>query len=153
MEIKLLKTLQSNNVDDDNYPLSMTEIEDLELKYNSGHPFPTSVRELLFLAGKYCMVLEYGLADSQYEIQDAMRRELTNSGLNIARPFLVFDVINRTDGFVFVYLDEDQQDPAVYFANLDIEDEDTPFLNPLDKTLSEFIAERVNNLEEGDWLY
>ncbi len=153
MEIKFLKTLQSNNVDDDNYPLSMAEIEELELKYNSGQPFPTSVRELLFLAGENCMVLEYGLAESPNEMQDDMRSQLINSGLDIARPFWVFETINGTDGFLFAYLDEDQQDPAVFGASLDNEYDQTPDVYSLGRTLSEFIAYRVSNLEDGDSVY
>ena len=65
MEITYLKKLQEN-LDIRPYPcepLPMSEIENLEQTYNNGNPFPKVLRELLFLAEEYCMVLDYGAED------------------------------------------------------------------------------------------
>ena len=61
MEINYLKKLQEN-INIFQYPcepISMIEIESLEQTYNSGNPFPKVLKELLFLAGEFCYILDY----------------------------------------------------------------------------------------------
>ncbi|SDI61380.1 SMI1/KNR4 family protein [Mucilaginibacter sp. P25] len=126
MEIKYMKVLNDNlsvtaaytGVKEVVSPISVEEIIALENKYNGGRLFPAALRELLFLAGGYCYVLDYGMNDSQEQMQQSSRKYMTVFGRNrvIARPFYVIDVYNTGDQFVFVYLDEGKDDPDVYEA-------------------------------------
>lgn len=97
--------------------ISEAEIFELETKYNSGTPFPVALKELLFLAGQSCYVLDYGLAESQDELQEFVRENIRDySDLIIARPFYAIDVYGASDQFLFVYLDSNDPDPSVYWA-------------------------------------
>ncbi|QTE36063.1 SMI1/KNR4 family protein [Mucilaginibacter gossypii] len=126
MEIKYMKVLNDNlsvtaaytGVKEAVSPISVEEIIALENKYNGGRLFPAALRELLFLAGGDCYVLDYGMNDSQEQMQESSRKYMTVFGRNrvIARPFYVIDVYNTGDQFVFVYLDEGKDDPDVYEA-------------------------------------
>ncbi|WP_419701259.1 hypothetical protein [Mucilaginibacter sp. NFX135] len=132
-------------------PISMEEIISLENSYNNRHPFPIALRELLFLAGKYCYVLDYGLTESQQEMQEWARRGLTkyNRNLSISRPFFVIDIYNANDQFVFVYLD-DGENPMVYEALLfELKPDEGPWIHSLGKRLSEYIDSGIAKLLKG----
>ncbi|HEU4610173.1 MAG TPA: hypothetical protein VFS31_18765 [Chitinophagaceae bacterium] len=58
-------------------------------------------------------MLDYGLNETQQELQDYVRAELHEEGKHISRPFFIIDIYNALDQFLFVYLDE-EEDPAVY---------------------------------------
>jgi hypothetical protein len=97
-------------------PLSDNEIISLQNKYNKGNPFPVVLHELLSLAGNFCYVLDYGPADSQDEFQQDCREFLSDNahkGHIISRPFFALDLYGG-DQFLFVYLDENVDDPIVY---------------------------------------
>ena len=118
MKIEYLKELELNPCDYIyshfvNEPISLTEIENLERLYNNGKSFPKALKELLFLAGAYCYILDYGIFNSQQEMQDFVRELLAEDNLSIERPFFVIDVYNAGDQFLYVYLDEGDN-PAVY---------------------------------------
>lgn len=82
--------------------------------YNNGLPFPIALKELLFLAGDNCYVLDYGSeTESQNDLQEWAREQMLEYDRAIARPFYVLDIYNALDQFVFVYLDEGD-DPRVY---------------------------------------
>ena len=132
-----------------NEPIDITEIEVLERIYNNGLPFPKALRELLFIAGKRCYVLDYGLFDSQDEMQQGARRWLTAYGrnFNIERPFFVIDVYNAGGQFLFVYLDEESESPMVYEALLSESEE--PWIKRLGWNLSPFIRRLTNDLLNG----
>jgi hypothetical protein len=130
-------------------PISMGEIISLESNYNQGHQFPASLRELLFLAGNYCHVLEYGMNKSQQEMQEDSRERLIDAGLNIGRPFFVIDVYNMSDQFLFVYLDENVNDPEVQSAYME-QLADVSFTRSLKSTLSQFIDLRFKRLLSGE---
>lgn len=93
--------------------ISETEITHLQQLYNNGNPFPKALQELLFLAGSYCYVLDYGIYDTQEELQEYVRNELEEVDKVITRPFYVIDIYNGNDQFLFIYLDE-SDDPKVY---------------------------------------
>jgi len=135
-----------------NEPISITEIECLESKYNGGQPFPVALRELLFIAGKRCYVLDYGRFDSQEAMQQGARRWLTAYGRNfsIERPFFVIKVYD-SDQFLFVYLDEDPVSPTVYEALLYESDE--PWIRRIGWTLSPFIRRQTQHLLNGHDLF
>jgi hypothetical protein len=131
--------------------LPIEEIVNLEYIYNSGYTFPKALRELLYLAGKSCYVLDYGRNNSQEEMQQRARGWFTafgRLGPNIERPFYVIDVYNAGAQFLFVYLDEGKDDPIVYEANLDMSDIDDgePFIHSLERTLSTYLNLRFQEL-------
>ena len=155
MEIKYLKSLESNpSINDSGFnkelqPISLQEIADLEKEYNNGQAFPTALKELLFLAGRYCYMLDYGFMNSQKELQDYVRRGLTKFGRNrvITNPFFVIDIYNAATQFLFVYLGEGE-DPIVYEALLDEEDNEQ-WINVVTNTLSKFVYSGVNKVLNG----
>ncbi len=165
MEIKYQKVLNNNPVitpagnmaTGDGYlfklePLTIDDIVNLEAAYNNGDPFPLSLRELLFLAGKDCYVLDYGLNDTQEEMQDDVRDCLIEYGFNdlITRPFFVIDVHRGSGLFLFVYLDETINDPTVYQADLDKNlVSDYPRIMSLEAKLSSFVNNRISELLKG----
>ena len=110
-----------------------------------GINFPTSLRELLFLAGQSCYVLDYGLYDTQEEMQNEIRED--SAGNVISRPFFVIDIHNGSFTFLFVYLDEGGNDPLVYQAHLGTYE--NPSFESLQSTLSTFVNARINYLERG----
>ncbi len=68
-----------------------------------------------FLAGEYCYVFNYGVYDTQQELQEFMREDMADNGKSITRPFYVMDTWNA-DQFSFIYLDEGDN-PYIYDAN------------------------------------
>ena len=125
-------------------PISLAEIEQLEQLYNNGNHFPKALRELLYLAGEYCHVLDYSSFDTQQELQEYVREDLHDEGWDFSRPFYIVDAYNLGDQFLFVYLDE-EDDPTIYecmHGTLDIH-----ALGP--KTLSDLIKSRINRMKAG----
>ncbi len=135
-----IKTLQ---------PISMDEMTSLENTYNNGRPFPVVLQELLFLAGNYCYVLDYGLNESQEEMQEEARADLVSYGrsFSISRPFYVIDVYNSGTQFLFVYLDEGVDDPTVYEAFL--ADNSGSWITSMQASLSGVINARITKLFSG----
>lgn len=149
MDIKFLEQLKNypsaypNDVD---YKgtiegINLQEIESLEQLYNNGNTFPKALRELLFLAGSYCYVLD-NLGDTQEELQTDVREWLSNFDRSITRPFFAIDAHNPGEQFLYVYLDEGD-DPAVYQAHLPTRNDILPF-TILESTLSYFIEIHIN---------
>jgi len=122
MEIECLQKLKDNP---ERYPkdrefrfgikgISIEEIQDLEKLYNNGNHFPKCLRELLFLSGEYSYTFDYGISDSQKEMQEEVRETLKITERVISRSFYVLGVIESK--FLFVYLDE-KEDPQIYSAD------------------------------------
>jgi hypothetical protein len=157
IEIKYLKTLEAHpsiNSKRTSKIFSRESLPDqvvayLETLYNNGVVFPASLRELLYLAGANCYVLDYGTNDSPLEMQESSRDYLAHSGKTIDRPFYVIDVFNENDQFLFVYLDE-SEDPVVYEAILYLNSTDN-WIHCLAKNmrLSEYIDYNINKLLIG----
>ncbi|MCR8559764.1 hypothetical protein KXD93_19085 [Mucilaginibacter sp. BJC16-A38] len=155
MDIKYLIKLRDNptiswvsqNVTFDRTQMAMEEIETLEASYNHGDIFPAALRELLFLAGKHCYVLDYGIYDTQSEMQEAVRSWLPDHNKQISRRFFAIDVYNAYDQFVLIYLDEGVDDPQVYEAAL--YSKETIWIEALDYKLSEFIDKLIIRLLSG----
>lgn len=127
--------------------ISIFEIEYLQVLFNNSNNFPKALKELLFLAGEYCHVLDYGLFDTQEEMQIAARSWLTRYGIKIIRPFYVIDVYNAGEQFLYIYLDEGN-DPFIYQAYLP-ERNDIDTLTSLNKKLSEYINDGINQVKQG----
>jgi hypothetical protein len=132
-------------------PLTIDEIIHLEINYNSGNPFPASLRELLLLAGKDCYVLDYSTFDSQIDLQNEVRDDLMGFKCHIARPFFVIHVQYGSIPFLFVYLDQPIDDPPVYIAELDEDIHGTPKMEIrwVNFSLSSFVNDRVEYLKAG----
>ncbi|SFD94047.1 SMI1/KNR4 family protein [Flavobacterium phragmitis] len=155
MEINFLKYLRDNPSaypNNDGYkgtikPISLQEIENLEQLYNNNSSFPKALKELLYLAGNGCYVLETGLFDSQEEMQTEARELLEKYNKNISRPFFAIDMYNSGDQFIYVYLDE-EENPLVHQAYLPTND-NIPTYKNLNKSLSEFIKHRIETFKKG----
>jgi len=144
--IKSLETDYINKIE----PISIEEIMGLENGFNNGQPFPRALRELLYLAGKTCYVLNY-IGDSQMDMQIKARSWLTlyNRSFSINRPYFVIDVYAYKDNFLFVYLDENVADPIVYSADLEMYNEDDPWPQSIGLKLTELINQGIEKLKSG----
>lgn len=155
MNIEILTYLRDNPIkypNDTEYRgeirgIALNEIEELEQLYNNGNIFPKALRELLFLAGNSCYVLETGWYDTQEEIQTAAREWLVKYNKNISRPFFVIDIYGAGYQFLYVYLDEGDN-PSVYQAYLP-ERTDVEHFYSLNKKLSEYINGLIDMVKQG----
>jgi hypothetical protein len=152
MDIQYLKNLDNNKIVSTPLggtkklqPISLEEIVSLEEKYNNKKQFPIVLREMLYIAGQYCYLLDYG-NNSQDEIQRNARLLLAEFGKVLTRPFYVIDVYYANDQFLFVYLDEDQNDPVVYEAFVPDIPNQSDWISNLDNTLTEFINTGLQNV-------
>ena len=117
MQIEYLKPLRDNPMNGpiSNRGLSIEVIEQLETTWNNGNPFPKALRELLYLAGDLCNVVDYSYSDTQQEFQQMIRDIMAEEGhVTITRPFYVVDAINFGTSIMIIYLDEGEEDPTVY---------------------------------------
>ena len=156
MEIKYLTQLNNNRTVDGIsgfsktlQPIPLEEIIYLEKTYNADAQFPVALRELLSIAGSYCYVLDYGLNNSQQEMQESARELMNECGVSILRPFFVIDVYNASDQFLFVFLDDDQNDPNVYSACMPVPGIVKEFPRDLKRTLSSYINRLVGVVLSG----
>lgn len=109
-----------------------------------------ALRELLYLAGNYCYVLDNGVYDTQEEFQEGARSWLNDWNRSITRPFFVISQ-HDAEQFLFVYLDEDQNDPVVYVAVLPrTPPHQVEWINPLyTPNLSKFINLKMSMFLSG----
>lgn len=153
MEIELLQNLRDNPHVGlfENKGIPLEEIVVLESTYNNGNPFPSVLREMLFLAGEFCPVLDFGLTDTQHEMQEETRYWLAKYNREIVRPFYVIDVYNAGEQCLCIYLDKDEPDPIVYSAVFYSRPFDpTPWLHALTFTMSQLIDRRLDRLKNGE---
>ena len=156
MEIQYLKLLKDNPEaypNDIDYkgaikPIPMEEIIHLEQLYNNSNPFPVALRELLFIAGESCYVLDYGLDETQEELQEYVREKLIRKGRVINRPFFVIDVYNSGDQFLLVYLDEGDN-PAVYEAHYYDHSDWPDWISLVTENLSTYINVLIERVKQG----
>ncbi len=149
MEIEILTYLRDNPAEcpgDLEYEgkivsMPFSEIQDHEVTYNNGLPFPKALRELLFLAGKRCYVLTHNVLDVN-ELQEEPREWLKENNKVIHHPFYVIEICDIAESFLFVHLDEDD-DPIVRHAELYCEEYNVPFISSLCR-LSAFINHRID---------
>jgi hypothetical protein len=117
MNITYLKELEQNSklTHFTNKGLPIDAIIELETKYNNSNPFPTAIREFLFLAGED-NTIGFDTHHSIDILQQRAKENLEYCKQKIDRPFFAFDQLVDCEQFTFVYLDEDQNDPDVYLA-------------------------------------
>jgi|GEM_PF-2192051 len=156
MEIKYLIQLSNNPIVTSTLssrvrklePLSTDQVVALEMSYNRGRPFPVVLRELLYIAGQNCYVLDYGPTDSQDDLQEWVRESLlADNDRQISGPFFAIDIYGG-DKFLFVYLDGGKDDPDVYEATPYDEPEAT-WINYVNSTLSNLINHRLVKVLNG----
>ena len=82
------------------------------------------------------------MADSQQEMQEDVRERWAEERHEFTRPFMVIDVYNFTDQFLFIYLDEGD-DPPVYSALYDDR------IREIQPSLSVFLEKKINRVKEG----
>lgn len=154
MEITYLQYLRDNPVKQGltkDFPIesiSLQEIEQLEEMYNNGNPFPKALKELLFLAGNFCYVLDYGIWDTQQELQDAVREKMADENRIISRPFYVVDTYNSGDHFIFIYLDEGDN-PPTFVGHYRDRDDRPNWITPITPTLSKLINDGIDRVKQG----
>ncbi|WP_293303068.1 hypothetical protein [Pedobacter sp. UBA4863] len=147
MEIQYLTYLRDNP--SGNFPIepiSLQEIQQLEILYNTGNPFPIALKELLFLAGQFCYVLDYGVFENQQQMQEFVRSEMAEENKSLSRPFFVIDVYNLGDQFIFVYLDEGNNPPTYeghYYAS------NQGWISQVTPTLSGLINHGIDRVKQG----
>jgi hypothetical protein len=154
MNIEILKYLQqypkkpNSQAGLQNVGISTQDISVLESQYNNGIKFPLALKELLFLAGEFCYVLDYNIFETQQELQEAVREWLSENNLSINRPFFAIDAYNYGETFLFVYLDEGDN-PIIRQAYL-FPRKDMAFItNLLGQSLSEYIKSQIDDVKQG----
>ncbi|MDA3615835.1 hypothetical protein [Polluticaenibacter yanchengensis] len=153
MEIEYLKQLQNNPIP---YPnekefngeikgISESKITYLEQLYNNGNPFPIVLKELLYLAGKSCYVIDWGPFVKQEELQQFVREVIQEENHIITRPFYVFD---STSGiYLFIYLDEG--DNPSYHVMDPYEPDSSKWIKKWNKTIQQLVNDGVELVKEG----
>ncbi|MHA3789145.1 hypothetical protein ACX0HA_13110 [Flavobacterium hauense] len=147
MNIEYLKLLKIHNKIGRfaNEGISEAEIAQLEGLYNNGNPFPKVLKELLFLAGNYCNVLDYNIYDSQQELQDDQRNELEEDGVIISRPYFFVDLSSHgLPGFIF--LDEGENPQLNQIINAPSQ---SNYYRRTGGTLQNLIDSRIKNYLDG----
>lgn len=99
-----------------NEPMTIAEINQLESKYNQGKEFPRAIREFLFLAGNFNNCGFDDIDGIEY-IQERAKTELESTDTKIDRPFFAFDQLSDCECFIFVYLDEEVENPKTYVCS------------------------------------
>lgn len=150
MTIKYLNELEDLNYQAvgltlGNRPLNIGEIVNMEQQYNNSNPFPDVLRELLYIAGRGCPLINLNPSDLQQKIRGGLyeHRHITS------RPFIGFDYRDGSS-FSLVYTDENTHDPKVYHVELEhSEDTHTEFLENSGFTLLRLIKMRINEVKQG----
>lgn len=147
MEIKYMKALaaeQSTNIG-----LFEEAIADLEAAYNDGKKFPLAFREYLLLAGHYDSTGVRNMHLEFERMQYIAARRLNIAGNKIERPFFVFSAIDGGSEFMFIYLDEDIDDPIMYNASPSYPEDGDELITQSEYTFSEWVNFRVDRAAEG----
>lgn len=125
----------------------LNAIGQLEVSYNGGAAFPLVLKELLFIGGKY----NWNLGGYFPEAHDRIVYLLQEQGSIINRPFFVLE--DWESGFHFIYLDQGEEDPNVYFSDFEVEN-GALYITKQGKTVSELINHiavcKLKRRDDGD---
>ena len=128
-----------------NEPKSITEILFLEQEYNEGKPFPAVLRELLFIAGNGCPLIELRPENLQQQI----RLAVSASSHSIPENYLAFDFLDFSS-FSLVYTSQNTEDPKVYHVELSpSEEQHTEFIEDSEFTLLKLLKHRISQVKQG----
>lgn len=159
MQINYLKKLQENPVDylDDgssNRGLNIQQIQELEILWNNGNPFPIVLKEYLFLAGEFCWAFNMKSPLTLRNIAVYQMNTALPPFTMPARPYIIIGVNtdSGSEDFTFIFLDETAADPMLYELNLFEEDQmeinDLQRIQPKDITLSDMINAYIEGFRE-----
>jgi len=154
MEIEFLTKLQANPAYESHVckGISIEEILELEQLYNDGVVFPKVLRELLFLAGENCIILDYGVYDDQFELQLVERGYLLDFyNLTIDRNYFFIDLAAHGNP-IFVYLDEGD-DPKLYQISTPVTSTNFHKELPSGPSLKKFIDKGLDKIKLGFGLF
>lgn len=150
MEIKYLKKLENNKTInwDTIKGVSDSEIKTVENRF--GIKFPLAFKEYLYLAGDSSGGLR--LADGNGSLtvltKDDVRKKLEKATqefqIPIKRPFWVFSEKDGFQQFFFIYLDENSENPPVWFTTYGDEEDGPNVITKLSDTFSEFIDDLID---------
>lgn len=137
-----------------NEAIELSEIEQLEAQHNNGNPFPKALRELLYLAGEYCYIFDYGWTTEGMTSQASMQQDVHDAIIRrnpppLPRPYYVIETRDAGTHFQFVFLDEGDK-PYVYNGSTRLLPIATPtyYMNT-GKTLKEFVDNSVDRQSRG----
>lgn len=126
--------------------ISETEIVLLEQTWNSGNPFPKVLKELLFLAGEFCICFSYGPNDTQNDYQLWIRGHMAYMSRVISRPFYALHYYGGID-FLFIYLDEGDN-PMIYQASPYVDEVD--WIKNLNINVKDYIGASIDRIKRGE---
>ena len=116
MEIKYMTQLRDNpNISAigrrENWNIS--QIEELEIKYNNDKPFPIAFREYLYLAGDWGGT---GVVNEDWDdLYKDCKEDMEYCGYSLERPYFIFD--NYSSQYSIFYLDDTREDPKIYILD------------------------------------
>ncbi|MCT4664216.1 MAG: hypothetical protein N4A45_03155 [Flavobacteriales bacterium] len=149
MEIKYMQQLRDNpNLAPSigrRKGINLSQIQELETKYNNGNKFPKAFREYLFLAG---IMGNTGVVDEDFDdLFEDCEEDMETWGNKLERPFFVFDRLDSQ--YSIFFLDEQNEDPDVYIFNAswDSEDSDPLLKKSFTGTFSNLINEAIYRIK------
>ena len=125
-----------------------------ELEINKGNPFPKAYKEYLYLGGDFnSLGLNIAIEDSEsWQHIAAIKRvaeiEMKKEGLSINRPYVILHYYDD-DGFIFIYLDENENPQPYIFEPFPLGDKEHIFPVKNIDSLSSFIDDLVDRALKG----
>ncbi|HFK5508305.1 hypothetical protein [Elizabethkingia anophelis] len=151
MDIKYMEQVKDNPALKGfrNEPMTITEISKLESKYNQGKEFPKAFREFLFLAGNFNCYHFDDLGEGLDQLQQYAKEELEATGTKIDRPFFVFTQLTGCEYFVFIYLDENEENPKTYVCSPYYKSSNEEFIKHNGYKFSELVNESIRRIKNN----
>ncbi len=153
MEIKYLKKLKDNPARKGfvNKGLSLIDIQELEVTFNDGNPFPVVLKEFLYLAGGYCCYVQFnggnGGINSIIENHNELDEDLLEFyNVVIDRPHFYLQV-ESIDYAIFMFLDEGDN-PIINYILQEVDPTPSNYFRRA-STFPEFINGRIQNVLDG----
>lgn len=149
MNIEYMIQVKNNTVINfKNEPMSISNIENLEKKYNEGKEFPKAFREYLYLAGNFNNFGFDDLGEGLDELQNIAKEELEIAGQKVERSFFAFDVYNSQ--YSVIFLDETEEDPKVYLISPFLaKGGSEPLIKPNGWIFSELVNENIRRVKNN----
>ncbi len=150
MEIKYLKKLENNKTINWDTIKGVSESEIKKTENRFGIKFPLAFKEYLYLAGDSSggLRLADGNGSLAVLIKDDVRKKLEKSmqefQIPVKRPFWVFSEKDGFQQFFFIYLDENSENPSVWFTTYGDEEDGPNVIIKLSDTFSQFIDELID---------
>ena len=128
--------------------MSISNIENLEKKYNEGKEFPKAFREYLYLAGNFNNFGFDDLGEGLNELQNIAKEELQITRQKVDRPFFAFDVYDSQ--YSVIFFDEIEEGPKVYIINpYGAKEGSEPLIKPNGWIFSELVDENIRRVKNN----